>query len=203
MQPLSFPADWYEQRTAGTGIRDSLIQQRQALYDSFALFGTFVATRDQLAKFAGPGPLNTDNRPLVTFRAPRFIYRQSVSPYARLQTILAETERDPAPLFDTADAAPFVDELRRFLEARDVFLAGAIKQTQGDLPGAARDFIRSAQLSPRFLTGYLTALQYAVSIAESGSAIDRARARDILRDLRAANPSRPEASDALRQIFGE
>ncbi len=201
-QPLTFPADWYDERTAGTSIRNSLIQQRQALYDNFALFGTFAATRDQLAKFAGPGPLNTDNRPLVTFRAPRFIYRQSVSPYARLQTILAETERDPAPLFD-ADAAPFVAELRRFLEARDVFLAGAIKQTQGDLPGAARDFVRSAQLSPRFLTGYLTALQYAVSIAESGSPIDRSRARDILRDLIEANPARPEAPDALRQIFGE
>ncbi|XOV76620.1 MAG: spermidine synthase [Phycisphaerales bacterium] len=201
-QPLTFAADWYDRRTAGTGIRNSLIQQRQALYDSFALFGTFVATREQLAKFAGPGPLNTDNRPLVTFRAPEFIYRQSISPYARLQTILAETDRDPAPLFDDS-AAPFVAELRQFLEARDVFLAGAIKQTQGDLPAAARDFVRSADLSPRFLTGYLTALQYAVSIAETGSPIDRSRARDILRDLIEANPARPEAREALRQIFGE
>ncbi len=204
-QPLTFPTDWYARRTAGTPILNGLIQQRQALYNDFALFGTFVADRDQLARFAGDGPVNTDDRPLVTFRAPRFIYRQSVSPYARLQAILAETERDPAALFDAADpiAPVFIEALRDYLAARDVFLAGAIKQAQGDPAAAVRDYIESARLSPNFLTGYLNALQYAAAQAETGNTVQRAQARTILRDLRDANPSRPEAPEALRRLFGE
>lgn len=202
-QPLVYTEDWYERRTAGTPIRDALFQQRQAIYESFALFGTFVATREQLERFVGPGPLNTDNLPLVTYRAPKFIYQKAVPPYARLQTILAETERDPASLFSPDGSATFIDEIRAYLSARDAFLAGSIARTRGEALAGTREFVRSATLSPRFTTGYLTALQYALSLAQSASPRDRALARDILRDLRTANPSRPEAAEALRQIFGE
>ena len=202
-QPLEFPVDWYQRRIGGTTILEGLFQQRQALYDGFALFGTFIASHEQLERFVGPGPLNTDNLPLVTFRAPQFIYDKSRVPYARLQTILTETERDPAALFAPGDPSPFVNDLRAYLAARDAFIAGAIERTRGDSSAAMREFVRSAELSPSFVTGYLTALQYAVSLAQSGSPVERTRARDLLRDLRAANPTRSEASDALRQLFGE
>lgn len=202
-EPLVFQADWYQRRTGGTTIREGLFDQRQALYDSFELFGTFVASREQLESFAGPGPLNTDDLPLVTFRAPHFTYRKDVPRYARLQAILAETERDPTPLLAAGHPAAFAAELRALLEARDIFLAGAIERTRGDTAAAIRNFIRSAERSPRFVTGYLTAFQHAIELTGTGSTADRARARDILRELRVAHPTRPEAPQALRQIFGE
>ena len=202
-QPLVFSADWYERRTGGTTILNDLFEQRQALYDSFALLGTFVASREQLERFVGPGPFNTDDLPLVTYRAPKFIYQKAVAPYARLQAILAETERDPAPLFSADETSPFVTELRAYLQARDEFLAGSIERTRGNAAAGVREFVRSAELSPQFLTGYLTALQYALSLSQSGNPRDRAEARSILRDLRNANPARPEAAEALRQMFGE
>lgn len=200
-QPFTFPSDWYAQRTTGTPILNGLIQQRQALYDGYALFGSFIADRSQLECFAGDGPLNTDDRPLVTFRAPRFIYQQNISPYARLQNILAETDRDPSSLFTPTDplAPLFVEQLTDYLAARDVFLAGAIKQAQNDTAGALRDYIESARLSPNFLTGYLTAYQMALSIAPS----DLQRARSILSELAAANPDRPEAIRSLQELRGQ
>jgi spermidine synthase len=202
-EPIVLPTDWYERRTRGTSIRDDLIEQRQAVYDGYALFGTFVATGGQLARFAGEGPLNTDDLPLVTFRAPRFIYEELTTPYARLQAVLAETDRDPASLFEAADASPFVAELRSLLEARDVYLAGAIERSRGNRDAAVREFVRSAELSPRFMTGYLTALQHAYALLDTGRPAERSRAREVLRGLRDANPGRPEAPEALRRIFGE
>ncbi|MGD1916554.1 MAG: spermidine synthase [Phycisphaerales bacterium] len=165
---LEFPADWYERRVNGTTILEGLFQQRQALYDGFALFGTFIASRAQLERFAGAGPLNTDNLPIVTFRAPHFIYDKARVPYARLQSILAETQRDPTALLAAGDPA-FVSDLRAYLQARDAFISGAIERTRGDAPGAMREFVRSAELSPQFVTGYLTAYQYATSLAQSRS----------------------------------
>lgn len=203
MHPIEYPPDWFEQRTSGTNIVEKLIAQQQALYDRMSLFGTYIAGRDELAAFAGDGPLNTDDRPLVVFRAPRFIYIQHWQPYGRMRTLLEQTEGNPRSLIrddDTPEAtAHFLDELDAYHEARDRFLHGAIEQEEGRTDAAIAAYIDSARQSNQFVVGYLNAYQYAVSIARTNPS----RARAILEQLREANPDRPEARQSLLQLFGE
>lgn len=203
MEPLVYPADWFDRRTNGTRIVAGLYAQQQALYDRFALFGTYVADRDDLARFAGEGPLNTDDRPLVVFLAPRFIYVHQWQRYGRLMTLLEETTGDPRSLIRVDDgdddAQRFIEELGGYHDARNLFLRGAVEQSEGRIADAMTAFIQSAESSPAFLTGYFTAHQYATSIARTNPEF----ARSILMRLREANPDRPEAGRSLRQLFGD
>jgi spermidine synthase len=203
-EPLMYAADWFEQRTRDTQIVQGLIAQQQALYDRFSLFGTYVADRQDLARLAGDGPLNTDDRPLVVFRAPRFIYVHQWQRHGRLMTLLNQATGDPRSLIEVdgddvpAAAAAFIEELRSYQAARDLFLQGAVHQAEGRMDTAIEAFIESARRSRHFGTGYHTAHQFAMRLA--GENPDAARA--ILERLRDADPSRPEAIRSLRQLPG-
>jgi len=201
-EPLTFPPDWFEKRTAGTRIVQGLYAQRQALYDRFALFGAYVVSREELERFAGDGPLNTDDRPLVMFRAPRFIYQHHADRYGRLMTLLEETEGDPSNLIaiedgeSDAEVAEFLDALRKYQNARDRFLDGAMHESENRLDEALAAYIESARESRYFVMGYLNAHQLAMRIASQ----DTVTARWILEQLREANPDRPEALQSLRRL---
>jgi spermidine synthase len=204
MQPLTFPVDWFERRTDGALIAALRDRQQQALYDRFALFGTFVADRAELRRFAGDGPLNTDDRPLVVFRAPRFIYIHRWQRYGRLQTLLDGTQPNFDAIFTAADDRErtardqFTADLARYVEARDLFLRGAIDQAEGRFEAAIAAYVESARRSRHFGTGYHTAHQIAMSMAQDNPDY----ARYILEQLRDADPTRPEAVRSLRQLPG-
>ncbi len=199
-EPLDFPTDWFERRTAGTPIVDGLFRHQQGLSDGFALFGLYVADRDGLARFAGEGPLNTDDRPLVVFRAPRFIYVQHRYPYERLMALLEMARPDLSALFAAPDPdAGFIADLQALLRARDRFLAGEVAYFNGQIGDALVAWVESARISPNFDVGYLYAIQYARDVA--GPAPDLTRG--LLRKLRGENPNRPEAGRLLSELFGE
>ena len=52
--------------------------------DDFALLGGFVAGPQALRRFAGSAPLNTDDRPVVVYSAPRITYAPDSMPRDRL-----------------------------------------------------------------------------------------------------------------------
>src|SRR5262249_35896485 len=59
--------------------------------DELALLGSFIAGPRSLARFAGDAPLNTDDHPVVAYRAPRITYAADSLPRDRLITLLHET----------------------------------------------------------------------------------------------------------------
>ncbi len=60
--------------------------------DDLALMGAFVAGPASLARFAGSAPLNTDDRPVVAYRAPRITYAPDSLPRDRLIALLRELD---------------------------------------------------------------------------------------------------------------
>jgi spermidine synthase len=92
-KPLRYPPDWLKKQVHDSTLRDSL--EAVHLPDSLALFGLFLAGSGDLQTFAGPGPLNTDDRPVVIFAAPRFVYSRQEPPSARLLALLQHLH--PAP----------------------------------------------------------------------------------------------------------
>ncbi|HEY6235787.1 MAG TPA: hypothetical protein VIW69_11855, partial [Candidatus Elarobacter sp.] len=60
--------------------------------DDLALLGSFVAGPRALARFADDAPLNTDDRPVVAYAAPRITYAPDSLPRDRLIALLRELE---------------------------------------------------------------------------------------------------------------
>ncbi len=78
---------------AGFGITDDL-----------ALLGGFIAGPRALARFAANAPLNTDDHPVVAYRAPRITYVPDSLPRDRLIALLREVEISPDELLGAAFA---------------------------------------------------------------------------------------------------
>src|SRR5262249_9986773 len=66
--------------------------------DEVALLGSFVAGPAALARFAGDAPANTDDRPVVTYRAPRVAYAPAQRPRDRLVALLHELALQPGDI---------------------------------------------------------------------------------------------------------
>lgn len=91
--PLLFEPDYLNSRISSQTMRRTLAAYQ--LGDFYSLFGLFIAGPKDLADFAGTGPLNTDDRPIVIFRAPQFTYTQNEPAHVRLLELLDHLHAAP------------------------------------------------------------------------------------------------------------
>ena len=91
--------------------------------DELALMGTFVAGPRSLRSFAEGAPLNTDNRPVVAYLAPRITYAPTSAPLDRLLELIAAIDIyvDELLLPAGQDAA-WSRRLAAYWQARDRYL---------------------------------------------------------------------------------
>jgi spermidine synthase len=176
------------------------------LEDEFALLGGVIAGPASLAAFAGDAPLNTDDRPVVAYQAPRLVYAPDSTPRERLFAVLHGVRVTPGDVLGgapkTVEAA--ADDARRlaaYWRARDVFIeAGRTVRPVAD-PGAMLAQVRgplleALRLSPDFRPAYDPLLRMAIALAPR----DSATARAVLTELAQAQPARPEAGEAMRRL---
>jgi len=170
------------------------------LPDELAVLGTFIAGPRALARFAGDAPLNTDDRQVVAYRAPRITYVADSAPRDRLLALLREVDIEPAEILAAADSAEgqrlaaYWSARDRFLEAgRDVRVtanvAAMLAQVREPLLGVLR-------ISPDFRPAYDPLLRMASDLERS----DLEDARALLTELQRVQPARPEAAKALSEI---
>ncbi len=93
---------WLESR-----VGDASLRRRLALLGisrDVELFGLLVSGADGLREFAGSGSVNTDDRPIVVYRAPMFSTLRDTTSYGRLLGMLREVapERNPWNIRDSA-----------------------------------------------------------------------------------------------------
>jgi spermidine synthase len=170
--------------------------------NDFQLFGSLVAGPPALRTFSQDAPLNTDNRPVVIFGAPRFTYQRNATAYGRLLTLLDLRAANPRELMQTtnnSDADRFVLELTDFISARDVYLRGLVAESEGRMPQAIDAYVESARISREFSTGYAHCLTLAMQQAKSKPEAARA----LLQRLVDARPDRPVAKELLKQWSGQ
>jgi spermidine synthase len=98
--------------------------------DEFALLGSFVAGPAALARLAGDASANTDDRPVVAYRAPRITYAPDSLPQDRLVALLRQLSVAPAELL-VATADP-VDSRRlaAYWVARGHYIVGPAEPLQ-------------------------------------------------------------------------
>jgi spermidine synthase len=172
------------------------------LPDDFALLGSFVAGPQSLARFSADAPLNTDDHPVVSYRAPRVTYAPDSPPRDRLISLLHEVDVGADELFTSGAAdADWTARLRAYWSARDRFIeAGRDVRPSADvsrmLAQVREPLLGVLRTSPDFRPAYDPLLRMASAL----STTDVSAARSLLTQLEATQPLRPEASEVLRSL---
>ncbi len=171
--------------------------------DDLALLGSFIAGPSALARFVRNAPLNTDDHPVVAYRAPRITYAPESLPRDRLISLLREVEIRPDELVTTQDDSAWPARLAAYWTARNRFIeAGRDIQPTSDprrmLAQVREPLLSILHISPDFRAAYDPLLRMAAVLGQT----DAAAARALLTELRQVQPARPEAALALRDLAG-
>jgi spermidine synthase len=172
------------------------------LADEWAVLGSVVAGPAALARLAGDAPLNTDDRPVVAYRAPRVTYAPEAAPRDRLLALLPRLQVAPGEWLVPA-AADQEARLAAYRAARDRFLdAGRdvrpVADARAMLDQVGAPLLQVLRTSADFRPAYDPLLAMAGALA----ATDVPAARALLEQLARLQPARPEAAQALAALSG-
>ncbi len=171
------------------------------LDDIYALLGTIVAGPQALAKFAGNALANTDDLPLVAYRAPRITYAPDTLPGARLLALQGQWRVTPAEVLQPGHDPRFAARLADYWRARNQFIEyGRAVRPSADvyamLAQVREPLLDVLHISPDFRPAYDPLLRMASALAST----DTRSARDLLEALSAVQPARPEAALAMQKL---
>jgi spermidine synthase len=166
------------------------------LPDDMAVLGSFIGGPQALARFAADAPLNTDDHPVVSYRAPRATYAPEAAPRDRLLALLQAVDIRPDELLtDTADSArlaAYWTARNRFLEAgRDVQPSADVRQM---LAQVQEPLLAVLRISPDFRPAYEPLLR----MAEALERINPGAAQALMGELQRLRAALPQA-DALQK----
>ncbi len=189
-------------RMTAAALRPAL--QPTGLLQPLDLLGLFVGGPAALEAIAGPGPRNTDDRPVVALDAERNVRALSAPPTAGLLAVLGRAATTPVAE-PGIEASP---EMAAYRRARDRFIAAGAAIEPGLDPRALMNaaipgLLDALRLSPEFGPAYdpLVAMAAAL-LGPASDADDRAAAIRILQAAQAAAPGRPEAPHLLARLRG-
>lgn len=172
------------------------------LADEWAVLGSVVAGPAALARLAADAPLNTDDRPVVAYRAPRVTYAPDSAPRERLLALLPQLGVGVGELLAPA-AADDETRLAAYRAARDRFLmAGRHVRPVAD-PRAMLDQVGAPLLEVLHTSAdFRPAYDPLLGLAGALAATDAQGARALLEQLARLQPARPEAAQALTALAG-
>jgi spermidine synthase len=159
-----------------------------AIEDDLALLGTFIADPHALERFAGAAPINTDDRPIVAYRAPRLAYAADSLPRDRLLALLRQVDIGPSELIESTDFG-WNARLTAYWSARNRFLeVGRGVQPTSDvermLAQVREALLGVLRISPDFRPASDPLLRMAAALNER----DPAAAQALLADLARVQP---------------
>jgi spermidine synthase len=189
-------------RLANTVLAQTLADS--GIEDDLALLGSFVAGPAALRRFAGDAPLNTDDLPVVAYRAPRVTYAPQSLPRDRLVAVLRELAVYPAELFKLPADAAWSPRLAAYRAARMLYIESGLAvhptaDVQGMLAQVRAPLLSALHVSPDFRPAYDPLLRMAGALAQT----DVAAAQTLLEELMRVQPARQEAAQLRRQIAPE
>ena len=170
---------------------------RIGIEDEFALLGSFVAGPQALQRFAGNAAANTDDHPVVAYRAPRITYSPDSQPRDRLIELLHEFSITPDELVGPTEKG-WPQRLAAYWTARDRFIESgrdvrASANVHEMLAQVREPLLSVLHISPDFRPAYDPLLLMANMLAPTD-------AQALLTELAQTQPARPEAKLALSEI---
>jgi len=164
------------------------------------VLGGVIAGPAALREFAGDAPLNTDDRPVVVYRAPRATYAAITRPMDRLAELLAAVSVRPDEVIATVSPDES-SRLAAYWAARDRFIAlgrdvTPVADVRQMLAQVQAPLLQVLRLSPDFRPAYDPLLQMGAALAR----IDRPAAVALLNELDRLQPERDDAREVLNRL---
>ena len=192
-----------ERRVRDETLRTALEAVR--LQDSLAFFGNFLAGSESLRTFAGEGPLNTDDRPVVIFQAPRFAYAHQEPPYIRLLSLMKHLQPRPRDILQPAQNPAEVsrhERLAAYWEARQRFLKAGVGVEETNDPWKMLQVVREPLLTiVRQYQDFSPAYDPLLFLAQRLYRPNPPAARELLLELERANPQRQDARNLRESLL--
>ena len=163
------------------------------LADTFAVLGSAVAGPLSLRSFSANAIANSDDRPIVAYRAPLETYAPQSLPRDRLLRLVDAWQVEPRDVMSMANApAPWQHRLGQYWLARNRYLhvGRDVKPLPGLLPMLSvvrKPLMQVLRISPDFRPAYEPLRRMAAALAES----DPAAGRALMDDLAAATGRAP------------
>ncbi|MEM9799911.1 MAG: spermidine synthase, partial [Planctomycetota bacterium] len=188
-----------EARMQREPLRSGLVEL--ALTDAVDLLGCRLAGEAELVTWAAAGSSvrNTDDRPVVMFHAPRFVYGEREPGWTTLVEMMDALDAPASSdlLVDGQDdLAARVDA---YALARDAYLEGRVAYAEGREGEALERYVESVELSRDFTVGY-------TQVTAIANAPQRATREELLRAVQEIWRLRPDLGDLrmlVRQLGGE
>jgi spermidine synthase len=200
-----------DRRFDAAKVRDRLSRVAKAdwvaslgLEDDLAVLGSVVAGPAALQRFSANAIANTDDRPVVAYRAPRITYAPDSSPRDRLSALLRELSIEPGELLAPAQDPNVPRRLAAYWVARDRFIESGrdvrpSSRVEEMLAQVREPLLSVLRISPDFRPAYDPLLSMATVLARS----DVSSARALLTELTQIQPARIEATRLLSMMSGE
>ncbi len=174
---------------------------RLGLEDELAVLGSFVAGPEALRRLAGDAAANTDDRPVVAYRAPRLTYAPDSLPRDRLLSLLRELSVEPQQLILPPPDPAWPRRLVAYWQARDRFIVSGrdvrpSPRVEEMLAQVREPLLGVLHISPDFRPAYDPLLSMAAALVPSNVSAARA----LFTELSQIQPARPEATRALASL---
>jgi len=169
--------------------------------DELTVLGSVVAGPGALVRFSATAPVNTDDLPVVAYRAPRVTYEPDSTPKDRLLALLGELSIEPDELLVPTSDSEFGLRLTAYWRARNRFIESGrnvrpSNRVEEMLAQVREPLLSVLRISPDFRPAYDPLLSMAAALARS----DVSSARPLLAELTRLQPARSEAEQLLSQI---
>jgi spermidine synthase len=190
-QPRTYSSSWLDKRLEDRRLQGDIL--KAGLTNQLTLLGLSVGSRERLQRFAGDGPLNTDDFPVITFTAPRFVYGRQLAASVNLRHLLDT----PGSSTEHITSDPGLGrQLALFVEARDLFLRAEMTRAAGNMRKALDGYIAALNVSRDFDLAYTMVYLHAQGQART----DPNGAAALLQRIIALHPARADGKALLQQI---
>ncbi|MDB6041094.1 MAG: Spermine synthase, partial [Verrucomicrobiales bacterium] len=165
------------------------------LADSLRLLGGYLGGTKELKRYAENARINTDTFPHLIFDAPVFSYNRNAASYATLTNLLFEIPIS-LPILLHEPGAGFTESLKRFMMARNRYLEGLVRESEGRGSEAIDLYIEASKVSADFTQGYARC----ISIVSGLAPTEHQSAVDLLKRLIQAQPDRILGKELLDRL---
>jgi len=209
--PNHYPPNWLADRIIDPRLQQELVRER--LNSDLALFGSYLAGPQDLQAYAGPGPINSDDHPVVTYQAPNFVYGNPAPPASRLLQLIdqlhpgVESLLQIDPASDDANyqaiAREYARQLQQYWQARNLFLQtgtglSASTDIRRIVQHSRQPLLQALTISPQFEPAYRALVGSAQALYE----VDRYQSYELLSDILQVAPQYRQAAVLRRHLFG-
>jgi len=139
-------------------------------------------------------PINTDDFQFVSYHAP--LRKRQSGQFDLLTGFLSPRSSSSQQVEPSNPISSWQSPWTPYLNARDLYLKGQLKEVEGDLITAIDYYLEGIQISPKFTLGY----SRCISIAMGLNATDTKKAIHLLKQLETLRPAQSLAKRLLDRI---